>query len=179
MLIHGKEYTEVKDRIPELLESYPEAQITTEVFWHSNDFTMVVMKATAKVGNRLFTGWAYEERVADPKQVNETSWVENCETSAIGRALANMNIGVRGGQRPSAEEMQKVGRMKGVRKADVTTEGETVAKAEAVIRKATTTDELKKCRQRLMQLCDAGELTEGAFKLLTSLINERGEKLSG
>jgi hypothetical protein len=116
MKIHGKEYTEVKDRIPLLLEKYPQASIRTEVYWHNADFSAVCMKATIICGNddlgvSTFTGFSYEERTSGVSaEVNATSWVENSETSAIGRALANMNIGVNG-VRPSAEEMQKVERM--------------------------------------------------------------------
>jgi hypothetical protein len=115
MLIHGKNYTEVKDRIPELLTKYPNGSIITSVFWHSEDFNRVCVRATIEIptegsNNIVFTGLAYEERVGGDREVNATSWVENAETSAIGRALANMNIGVNG-VRPSAEEMQKVERM--------------------------------------------------------------------
>jgi len=49
------------------------------------------------------TGYAMEK--AGQGYVNKTSHVENCETSAIGRALANM--GLHGSKRPSREEMQK------------------------------------------------------------------------
>lgn len=111
MKIHGKEYTEVKDRIPLLLEKYPGASIETDILWHAPDFNAVCIKATVRTPDTIFTGLAYEERVGGDKEVNATSWVENAETSAIGRALANMNIGV-SQARPSAEEMQKVERMK-------------------------------------------------------------------
>ena len=108
MNFHGKEYTEVKDRIVELLRRFPDAMIETQVIWNSADFTAVTIGATvypdkAQEGY-YFTGIAYEER---GQGVNSDAWVENCETSAIGRALANMNIGVNG-TRPSAEEMKKV-----------------------------------------------------------------------
>jgi len=118
MKLHGKEYTEVKDRIPIFLTNHPFGSIASEVYWHNPDFSAVCVKATVTIPGedthpaRTFTGFAYEERVEGATtEVNTTSWVENAETSAIGRALANMNIGVNG-TRVSAEEMQKVGRMK-------------------------------------------------------------------
>jgi hypothetical protein len=112
----GKEYTEVKDRIVEFLASYPNGSIHTIVEWHSPDFSAVCVKATVHPAwideEYYFTGLAYEEK---GKGVNEDAWVENCETSAVGRALANMNIGVQTtGQRPSAEEMKKVTKSKTV-----------------------------------------------------------------
>jgi hypothetical protein len=58
----------------------------------------------------ISTGWA--EEVRGQGNVNKTSHVENCETGAVGRALAN--AGMAGGsleKRPSREEMSKVARM--------------------------------------------------------------------
>jgi hypothetical protein len=58
----------------------------------------------------IATGWA--EEVRGQGNVNKTSHVENCETGAVGRALAN--AGMAGGsleKRPSREEMSKVARM--------------------------------------------------------------------
>lgn len=59
------------------------------------------------------TGYAYEKE--GEGHVNKTSYIENCETSAIGRALANAGYhGKRdGAPRPSREEMEKVQRMGG------------------------------------------------------------------
>lgn len=111
MNIHGKEYTEVKDRIVALLVKYPDAAISTRVEWHKEDFSAVCIRATIyplmDKPEYYFSGLAYEERATKSGEVNADAWVENCETSAIGRALANMNIGVNG-TRPSAEEMKKV-----------------------------------------------------------------------
>jgi hypothetical protein len=53
------------------------------------------------------TGWAFEVDGVNG-MANKTSALENCETSAIGRALANMNLS--GNKRTSREEMQKVAR---------------------------------------------------------------------
>jgi len=154
MKIHGKEYTEVKDRIPLLLEKYPRASIKTDVRWNSPDFDRVVIQATVETGEgSVFTGFAYEERVEGATQVNATSWVENAETSAIGRALANMNIGVNGA-RPSAEEMQKVERMK---------DSTLVQRIEAAIKKATSPEEMEKIQAGMKKKFESGELTEEAY----------------
>lgn len=119
--IHGKSYTEVKDRIAHLYEkdrTFPNSYIVTEMASHAPDMSWVVFKATlfcneSESDERSFTGWAFEERLADKTEVNFSSWVENCETSAIGRALANANIGVsEDGARPSKQEMDKVERWK-------------------------------------------------------------------
>lgn len=122
MNIKGKEYTEVKDRIPLLRKNHPDWSITTQLSWNNDDLSAVLFKCeiSSPDGSQRFTGYAYEERVTNSSQfndVNYTAWVENAETSAIGRALANM--GYQGSEttpskeapRPSAEEMQKVERM--------------------------------------------------------------------
>jgi NADH/NAD ratio-sensing transcriptional regulator Rex len=65
---------------------------------------MAVVKAYVYLGDTLVsTGLAYEKN--GEGYVNKTSHLENCETSAIGRALANFNYA--GSKRPSREEMQK------------------------------------------------------------------------
>lgn len=72
-----------------------------------------VFRAELWVDNTLIaTGWA-EEHVTD-RGVNSTSHVENCETSAVGRALANAGFaGSDPSKRASREEMSKVQRMGG------------------------------------------------------------------
>ena len=72
-----------------------------------------VFRAELWVGDVLIaTGWA-EEHVTD-RGVNSTSHVENCETSAVGRALANAGFaGSDPSKRASREEMTKVQRMGG------------------------------------------------------------------
>jgi len=120
MDIHGKEYTPVNDRLKILYgESdrvFPNAYVLTEVAWHNPDLSAILFKATIYPNDvqgdaRSFTGFAYEERDASSSQVNFSSWVENCETSAIGRALANMDIGTAKG-RVSQEEMARPERIK-------------------------------------------------------------------
>jgi hypothetical protein len=78
-----------------------------------------VFKACLYINEDLVsTGWA-EEHQTD-RGVNAASHVENCETSAVGRALAN--IGMAGSdptKRPSREEMQKVARHPSQQKSEL------------------------------------------------------------
>jgi hypothetical protein len=71
MKIHGKEYTEVKDRLKllygEIDKMYPNAYIVTTCHWHSETMDAVLFKAeiypnTDVNDRRVFTGWAFEER---------------------------------------------------------------------------------------------------------------------
>lgn len=103
--IKGKKYVLVSDRILAFNEWYPEGSITTELLSQPND-EMVVIKATAKVGDRTFTG--HSQAKWGDGYINKTSALENCETSAVGRALAMMGIGVIDSV-ASVDEMVKAG----------------------------------------------------------------------
>jgi hypothetical protein len=100
--IHNKEYVEVNQRIKYFREHYPEGSLITELV--SNDNGMCVFKATAIIEDKArSTGWAYEKEGST--NINKTSYIENCETSALGRCLGNLGIGIDGSV-ASAEEVQ-------------------------------------------------------------------------
>jgi hypothetical protein len=92
--IRGKQYVEVNERIKFFRQEdeYKNWTISTE--FTALDSEMCVCKCIiADVNQRVIaTGHAHEERSAS--HINKTSYVENCETSAIGRALAMMGIGI-------------------------------------------------------------------------------------
>jgi hypothetical protein len=99
-------YEQVKDRITRFYSDHPDGRILTELVTAPAELgTHASFKALVYLGDTLkATGYAYE---AQGQGVNRDAWVENCETSAIGRALANMDYC--GSLRPSQEEMSKVG----------------------------------------------------------------------
>ena len=100
--IKGKEYAEVNQRINAFRKLYPNGFIRTEII--SNENGVVVMKASVGVDNYVMgTGLAYEKE--DSTFINKTSYIENCETSAVGRALGMLGIGIETSV-ASAEEMQ-------------------------------------------------------------------------
>ena len=89
--IKGKEYVEVHERIAYLRKNYVDAQLITELV--SNDNGVCVMKATLMLNDKIVsTGHAYEKE--DSTYINKTSYIENCETSAVGRCLGNFGIGI-------------------------------------------------------------------------------------
>ena len=91
-----------------------------------------VFKASLYLNEDLIaTGWA-EEHQTD-RGVNAASHVENCETSAVGRALANIGIaGSDPSKRPSREEMQKVARHPSQQNADKAQLGSAAAKPSGI-----------------------------------------------
>ena len=89
--IKGKQYIMVNERVKAFRQICPDGQITTDII--TLDDEAVVIKATITVdGKVLSTGYAREEKNAS--YINKSSYVENCETSAVGRALAFLGIGI-------------------------------------------------------------------------------------
>ena len=99
--IHGKDYATVPHRIAVVRRNLgAKLQILTEII--SVDKDTVVMKASGLIGgNVIATGHAEEKRSAS--RINQTSALENCETSAVGRMLAF--VGITNDSIASAEEV--------------------------------------------------------------------------
>jgi hypothetical protein len=91
--IRGKEYVLVKDRVLAFNEAYPNGSIFTELV-ENGDRVTIKATVTPDVDKpaRVFTG--YSQAVWGQGNINTTAATENCETSAVGRALAMMGIGV-------------------------------------------------------------------------------------
>ena len=109
------DYETVDDRLHRFKQEYPDSRIVTTLLHHDAD--RVVFKAEVwrhawitHDGERPMlcppdaVGHAEESRAGKP--INENWAMENCETSALGRALANLGLSPRGA-RPSIEEMGK------------------------------------------------------------------------
>lgn len=101
--IKGKEYAEVNQRIKAFRMVYPTGTIKTEMI--SNENGICIFKATIfdEQDNLIATGTAYEKE--NSTFINKTSYIENCETSAVGRALGMCGFGI-DTSLASAEEVQ-------------------------------------------------------------------------
>ena len=95
--IKGKEYAEVNQRIKAFRMCYPEGTIETTLLSDENGVCIM----SARVGyydketgafRILGTGTAYEKETSS--YINKTSYIENCETSAVGRALGMAGFGI-------------------------------------------------------------------------------------
>lgn len=89
--IKGKEYAEVNQRIKAFRMVYPQGGIETELL--NNENGICIFRAEVTDGeNILGTGTAYEKE--NSSFINKTSYIENCETSAVGRALGMAGFGI-------------------------------------------------------------------------------------
>lgn len=90
--IKGKDYVMVHERIRAFREAYPSYGLNSEII--SLGDGVVTMKAviTDENGRALATGHAQEKESSS--YINKTSYIENCETSAFGRALGALGIGI-------------------------------------------------------------------------------------
>ncbi len=101
------DYEPVEVRLEKFIKDYPAFRISTEL--EVVEATRYIVKAYLFKDASDSVAWAtgYAEETVSSRGVNQTSALENCETSAIGRALANAGYAPKG-KRPSREEMSKV-----------------------------------------------------------------------
>src|SRR5687768_12316978 len=148
------DYATVAERITLFYERYPTGRILTRL--HSRTereitFRALVFRDSADA-KPAATGWA-SEREGDG-EINEVACLENTETSAIGRALANLGF-TASSRRPSREEMTKAARERGrlVRRATLVSEPSRIARsisldADPLQRQANTVHDLLDLLQR-------------------------------
>jgi hypothetical protein len=103
------DYEPVASRLDRFLKAHPDARVITDLVHYLAD--VAVFKCELWLNDEIIaTGWA--EEIRGQGNVNKTSHLENCETGAVGRALANAGLsGSDFTKRPSREEMGKVQRM--------------------------------------------------------------------
>jgi hypothetical protein len=106
-LFNLADYEPVEVRLEKFIKDYPAFRISTEL--EVVEATRYIVKAYLFKDAQDSLAWAtgYAEETVTSRGVNQTSALENCETSAIGRALANAGYAPKG-KRPSREEMSKV-----------------------------------------------------------------------
>jgi hypothetical protein len=102
-------YETVEERLNKFWELHPNGRVATEIIHYDEKRVLIKASLYRNVDEPNPTSTGFAEEVFGSSPVNKTSFVENCETSAIGRATANMNLSVKG-KRPSREEMNKVQR---------------------------------------------------------------------
>ena len=156
--IKGKKYAEVNERINAFRKLYPNGTISTEIV--SLEGGVVVFKATVldENGSVLGTGHAYENE--NSSFINKTSYIENAETSAVGRALGMVGIGIGTSvasyeEVANAMEQQKIGS----KKKEVKTE-------------KTLTEEDKIARSMFLEFCKQHALKPAEVAVSYKLTND-------
>jgi len=90
--IKGKPYVEVNQRLKYFREKFGGYCLLSEIIELDHDRCIIKAKIINNEGTEVANGTAYED--ANSTFINKTSYIENCETSAWGRCLANFGIGV-------------------------------------------------------------------------------------
>ena len=90
--IKGKDYVEVNKRVMAFRQLEPNGSIITEIVSLENEMCVIKATITNEEGRIISTGLAYEKETSS--YINKTSYIENCETSAVGRALGFLGIGI-------------------------------------------------------------------------------------
>lgn len=90
--IKGKEYVMVNERIKEFRVKYPSYSLISEIVNLTDDSCIIKASVIDENGIVKAVGHAQEDRASS--MINKTSFIENCETSAWGRALGNLGIGI-------------------------------------------------------------------------------------
>jgi hypothetical protein len=103
------DYEDVDTRIHKFYETYPDGAIHTQLIYHDEEKGVVIFKATAfrTYADTMASATGYARGARKDRGVDSTHHTENCETSSIGRCLANLGISAKG-KRASSLEMAQV-----------------------------------------------------------------------
>ena len=101
------DYEPVEVRLEKFIKDHPDFRVSTELESFTNNKYIVKAYLFKSMADHVAFSTGYAEETVTERGVNSTSALENCETSAIGRALANAGYAAKG-KRPSREEMSKV-----------------------------------------------------------------------
>ena len=90
--IKGKEYVEVNERLRYFRENFKDWSLESDILEKKD--TSILIKATIKDADGRIIATGLAEEIKGSTFINKTSYIENCETSAWGRALGNLGIGI-------------------------------------------------------------------------------------
>lgn len=153
-----KDYVEVKDRIIEFYKKFPEGSIQTEIVELNWEKGIVLMKAYVyrhPDDKRPAIGHAYEKE--NDGYINKTSMIENCETSAVGRALAMLGIEVKKSIASKDEVARAIEQQEKIKQNEETNNVIKCTKCGATITKAVKTYSEQHFGKALCQACQKEE----------------------
>ena len=169
--IKGKAYAEVNERIKAFRQLFPNGTIATEIV--SCEGGVVVIKATAtnEDGFILATGHAYEKE--NSTFINKTSYIENAETSAVGRCLGMIGIGIDTSVASYEEVANAVAQQedKEPKQKTVARQEEKKPEPKKTEPKRVLTEEDKQARTLLLELCKTRQIKPAAVAKYYGLTN--------
>ena len=104
------DYEPVEDRLARFWAEHPNGRVATYLVHHADGQYIVKSELYREATDEHPWSTGYAEETVATRGVNQTSALENCETSSLGRCLANAGSAPKA-KRPSREEMMKVERM--------------------------------------------------------------------
>lgn len=158
--IKGKNYAEVNQRIKAFRMVYPNGAIETEML--SNENGVCIFQATIRNedGDVIATGTAYEKE--NSTFINKTSYIENCETSAVGRGLGMAGFGIDVSIASAEEILNAMQNQNTTNKQKDTTKKQEVMITEQQkekIKELYTTEEIKEYLQDVVEKKKLSDLT--------------------
>lgn len=163
--IKGKDYAEVNQRIKAYRMVYPNGTIRTKLAKLENGICVFMAEVTNNEGDVIATGTAYEKE--NSTYINKTSYIENCETSAVGRALGMAGFGIDTSVASAEEVANAIKNQDEDKKVIMATE-----KQKELIRNMFTTDEIKNILTELKK----SKLSELTVKEASDLISKRKQE---
>lgn len=163
--IKGKEYAEVNQRIKAYRMVYPNGTIRTKIGKLENGICLFIAEVTNNDGDVIATGTAYEKE--NSTYINKTSYIENCETSAVGRALGMAGFGIDTSVASAEEVANAIKNQDEDKKVIMATE-----KQKELIRNMFTTDEIKNILTELKK----SKLSELTVKEASDLISKKKQE---
>ena len=112
-----REYAPVAERIILFYQKHPDGRIITKLLRANQHMVLFRAQVYRSVSEPRAAATGYASERPGDGEINTNACVENTETSAVGRALANLGI-TAGRQRPSLEEMTKAARAAAQARAD-------------------------------------------------------------
>ena len=138
--IHGKQYVEVHEKIKYFRENFKGWAMTSEFVELTEKRCTIKTSIANQDGYVIATGIAYETEGST--FINKTSFMENCETSANGRALSNFGIGIETG----------------------------IASADEV--KTAIDKQKPSLKEKVAKICEPAKLTETKFKAMLKALEQ-------
>lgn len=164
------DYQPVEDRLRQFWEECETGRVSTDLVAHSEIHYIVKADVWRDINDPAPAATGYAHEVTGTRGVNATSALENCETSAIGRALANLGYAPKG-KRPSREEMAKA-------QPEPVTDPDWLRDAAIAITEAKTPDDLATVAEFIKTGVTAGKCSDDARADLLAKWKQKEQELA-